>query len=1332
MREIENIVPQGGLNLDDDKRFMPNTDSDYRLNIQYETSKAGTIVPIKGSAKIGSLGGHIKGWCQDVENDRLFYFVQKGDAPLYYLEGTTLSSLFPNETSIFEDTVDNVDCRVIDGKLIWTDGVNDKRKINIQRAINTKTYEDLGAKTFVGEPLVIENRDYVHVQGMGIYLKSGGFTPQNLTLTSLVTEISSGALEFVTDDVYWDIDGDVSQIVFIKKPPTQTVTVDEVIATGTDRNAIVERLMSFSYRYVYKDKEKSVFAKPSRIVFNPYGTGTEESDTFNAVNITLYRGNNDVEKVEVAMQNVLTGNWFKIGEVKNSDFLAQDTYTFQFQGGMVAEPIDNAEVEKAFDAVPKKVGTLCTIENRVIDGDITEGFTIDTIPTISAQAIESESLNLFGAVAYTGRNNWSGSPDPIIFPNRKYTSILTESEIVPFGVRIAILLVWTEGLISKTKLVSVVSDGTETMADFAERFATEINLVHLDTSIPSVERTSKFNLFAGVQLNGDDDDDSGDVVLTISNGLPRMVSAEDLDLADYAGFDGNIYDGDVLYDSLITSSEIFVLSNYTIVSDVIYTLDVSSGTTIFKGNSTYTLGLTYYDDYLRKTPVVSKTTVAIPDGQYEKGAYPLEVTISGEAPDWAKYYSIARSKGSVTNGELVHVLGGGNATESDLSGDTSTPGLVKELFVDGIRYDQTTAGLIFWEWNYILYGGSGYYSFFSIWPTQAGGSYISRSVYIGQRSSYIDEDGERVRKLELLMGGYVILRMDSIGTDQLRTADRTISLGFSTKEENDDGDFIYKINISQYINSVKKSLDLEQDIYTPSRGDKVRVLKDSNSATGLFTIENIEEEKVSSVEGEDEQYFVAYYITTYPSSVELNFDNGGIIEMFVEEIDDSLLYEESKLYPIEYEGGLYQHKGGLDQPDGGTIIYTLEGDAYLRERDYVSSNGTVIQTSAVESLRASDSYNSKVWARGRVNTFDSTAKEKTLTTALRHGGRLLNETFINDICKFNSENILVLPPDYGRIIRLIERPNYIKAICEKRSVTIEIGREIVTRPDGQDELVAISRVFGTQRPSMNRWGTMDFRSVVDTGTELFYFDRSSRQMLSDGQNGQFPISGKVSQGEYAQDYKMHSFFRDMTTAVCGWDEDNKMLYVTGLVNSVTTTVGFHRPSNRWLSYYSFKPEIYLMLNNRMFTSITYLWEHNLDTFNGSAVPRCYYYNLQFDSEVKLISNQHPLNMKIFDAITLRAQGLTSIPNDFIILETEANDTYDRGMYSIITEGMLRLEEGEYRAEILRNMKSTTSTPSNSDLHNGDPMRGYYIEMLLDFSTSNYKLLGMSVMQTISK
>jgi hypothetical protein len=215
------------------------------------------------------------------------------------------------------------------------------------------------------------------------------------------------------------------------------------------------------------------------------------------------------------------------------------------------------------------------------------------------------------------------------------------------------------------------------------------------------------------------------------------------------------------------------------------------------------------------------------------------------------------------------------------------------------------------------------------------------------------------------------------------------------------------------------------------------------------------------------------------------------------------------------------------------------------------------------------------------------------------------------------------------------------------------------------------------------------------------------------------------QGEYANDYKMHSYFDVLTGNVyTGYDDRYKMLYVTGEYNSLVTTVGYHIPTNRWLSFYSFTPENYSMIGNRMFSfKDGELWQHNVGT-------RANFYGTQYVTKVYLTSTESPLQSKVYDAVWLRVNGLTiaSLNADFMEIVIPADDTYDE-RYSIITSGMLKRNEGEWRAPVLRNMKTNSSTSSNIDLYNGAPMRGNVAEIKLNFGTSDFRLMGANVVMT---
>jgi hypothetical protein len=1306
MRDIDNILPIGGLNLDDDKRVMSTTDSDYRLNVQYETGKSGVLVPMKGNQVVGTVFGTPKGWCEDNDTQEVVVFISSGVNG--FIDGAT--PILGWGQYLFDTSCPHIDARIVEGKLIWTDGITDKKKINIQRARNTYAYMQEVVNPFEDQSL-LEN-EKVYIKGMGIYkaLKSFYFYT-----TDVKEYIDNGFLSLEEDDIYWDIENDVSQIVFIKKPPTSTVDVSEVYNTTDTTNPIVERVLSFSYRYVYKDNEKSVFAKPSRVVFNPYAVGTKEADSFVGVDIKLKLGNEDVLMIEVVMQNVITGNWFKIGEVKNKEFYGQEEYVYRYEGGSIAEPIDNKEVDKAFDAVPLKVGTMCSIDNRIIDGNITEGFTIDNPVVLSVSYLEPGVVgDVFVYESFQTQTDWENAhifDDKCYFAGYFYESVDAYDSIVASGARQSISVTWVGG----EKIYTVEAQVNETVETFMGRVRDVINGIRLDGDIPLAYRNQDLNLFCNVWLDG------ADVKMLISVGLPYEVMVAGLSLGGYTAFRGVIELGDALYDSLIDPLND---RQYTYFSIPTFSVDinVSDGQTIFKGNSNYTLGVVYYDEYLRKGTIQSKVGARIPKGQYESGPIRLEVRIDGEAPSWAKHYSLVRSKSSITDGELIHLDGGGFASLENVIGDTGS--LFKEISLKGIKEEDTDNGVVYWKAVRSL----GFGWVVELFNNPSGG--IGTRIAVSERKvnyQYTIEDGVVYQKMKMVPVGTNVtgeITIKAFGSSATNVSNQKIQIVLQRKEEK-DGMYSYGFDISNYVNTIRKSLDRDQNVYMPKVGDKVRLLKagvvDKNI---LLTVEKIEEGIVAGEEGED-TFFLSYVIYCYPIEDDFNLTNGGVVEMFKEQTTDVILYEASDMYDVVFENGVYQHKGGDEQIGGGTILYTTDGDAYLRKREYVGTDGEVYRTELVETFRISDNYNSRVWGAGRPNVYDVTSKQKHLTTGLRHGGRVLTETLINDLSRYNSDDIIVLSPDYGAITRVVETPNAVKVICERRRETIDIGREVVTRPDGTEELVAISRVFGSRRPSMKAWGSKDFHSVVNIGTEVFYFDAINGQMLSDGQNGQFPISGKVMQGEYAHDYKMHSFFKRMVTARGGWDEGNRMLFVTGLVDGGTETVGFHRDTNRWISFYSFKPPMYMFTGIKMYTFSTRLYEHNVGVI-------CNYYGKQYGSKVKMISTKNPLNMKIYDSVNIRVQGIENVPNDFMVLTIEPNDTYSRGMYSILTKGMFRLEEGEYRADVKRNMLTHSNVVSNNDLHNGERMRGYYLEMLVDFGSSDYKLMGTSVLQTISK
>ncbi len=116
-----------------------------------------------------------------------------------------------------------------------------------------------------------------------------------------------------------------------------------------------------------------------------------------------------------------------------------------------------------------------------------------------------------------------------------------------------------------------------------------------------------------------------------------------------------------------------------------------------------------------------------------------------------------------------------------------------------------------------------------------------------------------------------------------------------------------------------------------------------------------------------------------------------------------------------------------------------------------------------------------------------------------------------------------------------------------------------------------------------------------------------------------------------------------------------------------------------------------------------LWVHNSDT-----APRCLLYNEQKECEVGVITNEEPTKVKLFDSVGIHTDGAWEIYE----ITVPADSSHPNGMYSKIPFGRFKRRDGVWRAEFLRNMKSTSDTASVIEAIKGEPLSGYAAYMIL--------------------
>lgn len=1468
----ETITPIGGLNLDDDLRYLKNTDSRDRVNVIYETDGDGGLLrPILGntlvSYRLPTGVNRVVGQCEDKENNSLVYFVYNSLGNHYILEykDEEVSAILRNKSFLNLTSSTYVDCAVVDGKLLFTISGQSPKKLNIERAKTMTQYEILGADYFNGT-YITPTRSYVYVAGKGMYSYTAG--TGRIIRTNSWWDDHEDMLTFITNDLYWDIDNDISQIEEYKSPPLSTVKATPSVSDEELENAMTEKSFLFSYRYVYKDNEASVYAKPSFAITNPYKAGEEYADSFNVVDIILQRGNNDVDRIEVVGCDANTKQWYKIGEIEQEDFNGEDSYTFRYNGMARYEAIAPKDIDKPYDAVPLEADTVAVVENRVVHGNITEGFDVGEV-TLTVETVESDEDGITVLVTEIYDEDFSSATKT--FTTDRIEVVGRPNDIAPDGAKI--IVEYGEVLGTSRELIGqVTSTGAKTYRELTEELTDVLNSVYQQTvdadrnyyAISRITSTRCFiNIFKGLRLECN----LNSIPLTripstftgaITEGVITDGGEPEIDLYDYLTpgeatepeyatitfeditvgtenpscqvtgvVDGSEVPGDelttetalnkmvtktynwefdygdtgltletIVYDddgglarpifffsgtaaegtiyvkaeaTIMTSgnesewSPIYVGTepegeDYTIKYNRDYSYEISTDTGVadsvnrtYKSGSSYEGGIVYYDGALRKSTVTNKVEFTIPYRDSRSTKTYLDVTIEGEAPSWAKYYSFAHTASSISDSAMIDVFGGGMATEIGLTGDTND--LIYKLELSNISYEYTDDEILYWQWvestkKFQIYNNTERLSTHLVaegWFWDNGANRMT--------SEYVDDT--YVYRLPIIqknnsnITGYVLLKPLSTTSSQTDIASQQIQTILQIVKDQDEN-YLYEINIAPYINSIKNNLKPEQNVFTPQIGDSVRIISHGGTVvtnSPVLIINKIKEGKVIKSEN-DIGYYISYYIYCTSTTDDYDFSEGGLIEIYRRnQSSQSLFFEEPNLRGITQVGDSYYHTGEAARGSsvaGETVTIKVDnGDAYIRPRVYLDTDGNRIQSPVyVEDFRVTDTFDSKVWTEGRTNVY-AKSEEKTLKSALRWSGRLLEETQINNLCSFDGADIRLLEDDNGGITKIVSQPNGMRVLQERRATTIDVGRQLITRPDGREELVAVSNFIGSIRPSRNRWGCSNPESVVDVNGTVYYMDKVSGQFISDGANGQFPISGKVFQGEYANDYKMQTYFDDIAATLrestknriyVGYDDKYKMLFVRldeaglredavrGTVGStVRSTVGFHVPSRRWLSYYSIPAEGFIGVGQHFYSFRNgTLWEHN----TGGI---CTFYNKQYNANITLTSVENPLQMKLYDALWLRLHDITlaSLPNDFIEITIPADDTYNE-KYSVITKGMLVKNEGEYRASILRNMKTRATTASNIDLYNGDPMRGYVAEIELNLGTSDFRLHSVNV------
>lgn len=177
-------------------------------------------------------------------------------------------------------------------------------------------------------------------------------------------------------------------ILVIKKPPTKSPSVKLVTTTGQE-NYLQDRFISFAYRYEYENGEYSATSQWSDIAFtpNPFEFSINSmlnegmTNFANTAIVTYNSGGPLVVGIDLLFKQSNSNSIKVIQKIDKSEAgLANDTdYQFTFNNSKIFTVLNEAEILRLYDNVPRFAKAQTIMGNRLMYGNYVEGYDLKDI-----------------------------------------------------------------------------------------------------------------------------------------------------------------------------------------------------------------------------------------------------------------------------------------------------------------------------------------------------------------------------------------------------------------------------------------------------------------------------------------------------------------------------------------------------------------------------------------------------------------------------------------------------------------------------------------------------------------------------------------------------------------------------------------------------------------------------------------------------------------------------------------------------------------------------------------------------------------------------------------
>ncbi len=524
-----------------------------------------------------------------------------------------------------------------------------------------------------------------------------------------------------------------------------------------------------------------------------------------------------------------------------------------------------------------------------------------------------------------------------------------------------------------------------------------------------------------------------------------------------------------------------------------------------------------------------------------------------------------------------------------------------------------------------------------------------------------------------------------------RTFDR--QLYYVTCDFQSDADYYYFGfgNIQYYYDNNNKFIYTSIDsVVNPERGDRIKIVASANNLgyTGTIWANQDYEilgvsERVETGGSEKRKYVKVKKPITPPSPV---FSNSvQMLSLIYTPItnnasqDKTVYWEFSQFYDI-VDGF---HMGQLQDQTAllPATFQFVNGDMYYRSRNmFINLVPTQRSTNLLLfDVNYSDFYPSAINGNGRAEVVEVNAKQTYYPATVRFGQEFQQNTTINGLNRFYYENLKDYNRNYGSILKMKIRDQYLRLGQELKIGVVPVNLQIIKTLTGDGQLTASDELLNTVNYYSGEWGVGDCPEAWASFNFADYFiDNRRGAILRLSQDGITPISVL---------YKVNSWgsvelpLRNGTTNFCygAFDQrlNNYILAVEATDDSAAQTLLFDEENNIFESFVSYKPEMMTTLGTLLISFKSgALWTHDSTRYNS-------FYGVDYESNISPVFSKPGLEKKGWQSIIQVADGTWDCPS----IKTNVNSFGTTPQETNLVAAEFTLYEGNPTASIKRDSNS---------------------------------------------